>query len=99
MHALQRADQRLGWLFCAALQPVRWLRRPLRGVLPRRTPRGRILCIKFWGVGSLQLLTPSVRTLRKRHPDAELVLLTLAPNRAAVQCLGVFDRVLTLDVS
>jgi lipopolysaccharide heptosyltransferase II len=99
MHALQRADQRLGWLFCAALQPVRWLRRPVRGVLPRRAPRGRILCIKFWGVGSLQLLTPSVRTLRRRHPDAELVLLTLAPNRAAVQCLGVFDRVLTLDVS
>jgi ADP-heptose:LPS heptosyltransferase len=36
--------------------------------------------------------------LRWRHLDAELVLLTLAPNRAAVEALGVFDRVLSLDV-
>lgn len=98
MHALQRADQRLGWLACLALQPVRWLR-PLGRLIPRAPRRGRVLCIKFWGIGSLQLLTPSVRTLRWRHPDSELVLLTLAPNRAAVEALGVFDRVLTLDVS
>ena len=98
MHALQRADQRLGWLACLALQPVRWLR-PLGRLVPRAPRRGRVLCIKFWGIGSLQLLTPSVRTLRWRHPDSELVLLTLAPNRAAVEALGVFDRVLTLDVA
>ena len=97
MHALQRADQHLGWLACLALQPVRWLR-PLGRLVPRSRRRGRVLCIKFWGIGSLQLLTPAVRTLRWRHPDAELVLLTLAPNRAAVEALGVFDRVLTLDV-
>ncbi|HVS18812.1 MAG TPA: hypothetical protein VMT18_09460, partial [Planctomycetota bacterium] len=97
MHALQRADQRLGWLACLLLQPVRWLR-PLGRLVPRARRRGRVLCIKFWGIGSLQLLTPAVRTLRWRHPDAELVLLTLAPNRAAVEALGVFDRVLTLDV-
>lgn len=97
MHALQRADQRLGALACLALQPVRWLR-PLGRLVPRGARRGRVLCIKFWGIGSLQLLTPAVRTLRWRHPDAELVLLTLAPNRAAVEALGVFDRVLTLDV-
>lgn len=97
MHALQRADQSLGWLACLALQPVRWLR-PLGRLVPRRARRGRVLCIKFWGIGSLQLLTPAVRTLRWRHPDAELVLLTLAPNRAAVEALGVFDRVLCLDV-
>lgn len=98
MHALQRADQHLGWLACLALQPVRWLR-PLGRLVPRSRRRGRVLCIKFWGIGSLQLLTPAVRTLRWRHPDAELVLLTLAPNRAAVEALGVFDRVLTLDVA
>jgi lipopolysaccharide heptosyltransferase II len=46
----------------------------------------------------LQLLTPAVRTLRERHPGAELVLLTLSGNREMAQTLGVFDRVLTLDV-
>jgi ADP-heptose:LPS heptosyltransferase len=97
MHALQRADQRLGALACLALQPVRWLR-PLGRLVPRGARRGRVLCIKFWGIGSLQLLTPAIRTLRWRHPEAELVLLTLAPNREAALALGVFDRVLTLDV-
>jgi len=54
--------------------------------------------MKFWGIGSLQLLTPAVRTLRERHPGSELVLLTLSGNREMAQTLGVFDRVLTLDV-
>lgn len=98
MQSLQRADQRLGALACLALQPVRWLR-PLGRLVPRKRRRGRVLCIKFWGIGSLQLLTPAVRTLRWRHPDSELVLLTLAPNESAVEALGVFDRVLTLDVA
>lgn len=97
MQALQRADTLLGWIGCALLQPVRWLR-PIGRLFPRRAKSGRILLIKFWGIGSLQLLTPSVRSLRWRHPGAELVLLTLAQNRAAVESLGVFDRVITLDV-
>ena len=97
MHKLQRADQRLGWFACAALQPVRWLR-PLQRLAAPRQPSGRVLLVKFWGIGSLQLLTPAVRTLRERHPGAELVLLTLSRNREMAQTLGVFDRLLTLDV-
>lgn len=97
MHQLQRADQRLGWIACAALQPLRWSRVLRRLASPRR-PSGRVLLVKFWGIGSLQLLTPAVRTLRARHPQSELVLLTLSGNREMAQTLGVFDRVLTLDV-
>jgi lipopolysaccharide heptosyltransferase II len=98
MHTLQRADQRLGWIACAALQPLRWSR-PLRRLAMPRRPSGRVLLMKFWGIGSLQLLTPAVRTLRARHPGSELVLLTLSGNREMAQTLGVFDRVLTLDVN
>ena len=95
MHALQRADKRLGPLFCALLQPIRWTRPLLR----RRTSRvQKILLIKFWGVGSLQLLTPSVAHIRRNFPGAELVLLTLAVNRAAAESFGTFDRVLSFDV-
>ncbi len=97
MHALQRADKLLGWICCAGLQPVRWLT-PLGRLLPPRPPSRRVLMMKFWGIGSLQLLTPSVRTLRWRHPGTELVLLTLLQNLQAAEALGVFDRVITLDV-
>jgi len=94
MKALQRADQVLGGISCAALQPLRLLR-AFSGVGPE--PR-RVLLIKFWGIGSLQLLTPAVAAVRARRPGAELVFLTLSTNRECAEALGVFDRVLTLDV-
>ncbi len=96
MKRLQAADARLGPLAC-------WFLRPLAGLL-RRTPSQlagcpvRILLIKFWGIGSMQLLTPSVRCLRERHPGARLELLTLRPNAPFAHGLGVFDEVHTLDL-
>lgn len=96
MKRLQAADARLGPLAC-------WLLRPLAGLLRRRPEEllgapQRILLIKFWGIGSMQLLTPSVRCLRERHPGARLELLTLRPNMAFAHGLGVFDEVHTLDL-
>jgi ADP-heptose:LPS heptosyltransferase len=95
MKALQRADKALGACACALLQPLRWVR------ALRRRPRDprRVLLIKFWGIGSLQLLTPAVKAIRARRPGAELVFLTLSANRECAEGLGVFDRVVTLDVA
>jgi ADP-heptose:LPS heptosyltransferase len=95
MQRLQAADRALGRVACVALQPLRWWR-----ALGRRRPAvERVLLIKFWGIGSIELLTPAVRTLRRRHPGAELVLLTLSQNRAFAEGLGLFDLVLPLDVA
>jgi ADP-heptose:LPS heptosyltransferase len=93
MQRLQRADQRLGLLACALLQPLR--------LVPRgggREAVERVLLVKFWGIGSLQLLTPAVESLRRRHPTARLELLTLRQNGEFARGLGVFDEVLELDV-
>ena len=95
MQSLQAVDRFLGAVLCVLLQPLRWAR-----VLRRRGDADRsVLLIKFWGLGSLQLMTPAVAALRKRHPDSELVLLTLSQNGPFAAGLGVFDRVETLDVS
>lgn len=95
MKRLQAADQRLGWLACALLQPWRIARHASRS--PAREPR-RILCMKFWGIGSLQMLTPAVEHLRRAHPAARIELLTLAENEPFARGLSVFDEVVTLDV-
>lgn len=94
MRRLQIADRWLGAAMFALLQPWRWWR-ALRG-----SPRshGDVLLLKFWGIGSLQLLTPAVATLRRRHPGQRLVFVTLAENEAFARALGVFDEVRTLDV-
>src|SRR5689334_15993504 len=96
MKRLQAADKLLGFVACTLLQPLRWLRRR-----PPREPRRveRVLLVKFWGIGSLQLLTPAVRVLRARHPEARLVLLTLRENGAVARGLGAFDEVLELDLA
>lgn len=95
MQTLQLADQRLGAVACVALQPWRLARK----LFTRERPVRRVLAIKFWGIGSLQLLTPAIASLRRRHAGAELVFLTLAQNRASAEALGVFDRVLCVDVA
>jgi len=94
MRRLQVADRWLGAAMFALLQPWPWWR-VLRG-----TPRnnGDVLLLKFWGIGSLQLLTPAVAALRRRHPTQRLVFVTLAENEAFARALGVFDEVQTLDV-
>ena len=93
MKRLQTADKALGFLACTLLQPIRLLR------LFLRRPKGKdLLVIKFWGLGSLQLLTPAISTLRRRYPDSKVTLLTLSENEDFARRLGAFDEVLTLDV-
>ncbi len=94
MKRLQSADKVLGRIACVVFQPLRWARRaagPTNGA-------ENILLIKFWGIGSLQLLTPAVATLRRAYPTARLTLLTLSENEAFARGLGTFDEVRTLDV-
>ena len=94
MKRLQQADKFLGLLACAALQPLRLLRRrPGSSSTP-----DSFLLVKFWGIGSLQLLTPAVSVLRRDHPRARLVLLTLRQNEEFARGLSIFDEVRTLDV-
>jgi lipopolysaccharide heptosyltransferase II len=95
MKRLQVADHVLGVVLCVLLQPLRWLRALRRGPVPAAR---NVLLIKFWGIGSLQLLTPAIRALRLRHPEARLTLLTLAANAEFVRGLDVVDDVITLDV-
>jgi lipopolysaccharide heptosyltransferase II len=94
MKRLQSADKILGLALCVLLQPFAWV----RGLFVRPRDTRAVLMIKFWGIGSLQLLTPAIASLRRRHPGARLTLLTLSENAAFARGLGVFDEVLTLDV-
>lgn len=99
IHRLQATDKRLGFAACLLAQPFRLARHLGRRLAGRRAPAPqRILVVKFWGIGSLQLLTPAVAALRRRHPAARITLLTLAENGEFARGLAVFDEVRTLDI-
>jgi len=92
MRALQAIDRRLGPLASLLLSPLALMRRRDSG------SARRVLVIKFWGLGSLQLATPAVHALRRQHPRARLTLLTLSGNRDLAEGLRVFDEVRCLDL-
>ena len=94
MHSLQAADRWLGRVAFLLLQPWRWMRH----LLGPRASGVDVLLLKFWGLGSIQLLVPAVAALRRRHPDARLVFVTLQENAEFARALGAFDEVRTLDV-
>jgi ADP-heptose:LPS heptosyltransferase len=58
----------------------------------------KILVIKFWGLGSILLLSPTITGIREEFGDARIVLFTSRRNREICGSLGVFDEVLYLDV-
>lgn len=94
IYRLQAVDKLLGFAACALAQPFRLARWLVR----REGETREILVVKFWGIGSLQLLTPAVAVLRRRYPEARLTLLTLAENGEFARGLGVYDEVKTLDI-
>lgn len=59
----------------------------------------RILCIKFWGIGNIFMMLPTVYALKKRYPAASITLLTLTQNAAAADALDAFDETIYVDTS
>jgi ADP-heptose:LPS heptosyltransferase len=92
IRTLQHVDRRLGPLAHRVLQPLRLARRK-----PPEKVR-RLLIVKFFGLGSLTLLGPAVRVLRRRFPGAEIDLLTLEGNTTYARRLGAFDDILYLSL-
>ncbi|MEB3221137.1 MAG: glycosyltransferase family 9 protein [Candidatus Sericytochromatia bacterium] len=88
-------DHHLGRLLCAALGPA-------LGVPPGQLPAApgvrSVALVKFWGMGSLVLLTPAIAAVRARWPGARVVVVTQAANRELVGLLPGVDGVLTLEV-
>lgn len=86
---LLRIDRWLGGvllLFCR-----RWRRRN-----PPATVR-TILIFKFMGGGSITVAGPLLLALRRKHPDARLVLVCTSQVAAHAELLGLFDRIEAVD--
>lgn len=90
-------DKRFGPALCRLLYVAKWARRHLRQ-REFAQPVRRILVLKFWGMGSIVLASPLVQELQRRHPGAQIDVVTLRENEAAVRLLGDSIRPRTLDL-
>lgn len=64
---------------------------------PSDFPPKKILLVKFWGIGNVFMLLPSIQALHKTFPEAEIDFLTLESNREALKALGVVNRITAID--
>ena len=77
---------------------------PLRATTPPvegrmwASPR-RLLGIKFYGLGNIVMLLPTLRELRAEFPGIEIDFLTLPGNAPLLMRSGLVDRVLTVDLA
>ncbi len=59
----------------------------------------RILLVKFWGIGNIFMILPSIAALRAAYPDVIIDFLTLAGNEEALTATGVVDEINTIDTA
>ena len=64
--------------------------------LPPQTIQ-RILLIKFWGIGNIFMLLPTVQAIRSYFPAASIDFLTLENNREALSVTDAADQIITIS--
>ncbi len=52
----------------------------------------KILLMKFFGMGSIILGTPMIRSLKQKYPNAEIYFLTFAGNKEICNLIDLIDR-------
>lgn len=97
---MRRADAYLGGCLCLCLTFYCCCRKLFCRHAPHPVVRPeRVLVTKYLGMGSILLITPAVRALRREYPDCRIELLTLDQNAEFAADLGLFDRVISLRSS
>jgi len=94
MHTLQLIDRYIGIPFCGILSLLSGKR---RSVPPEEIKS--ILLIKMMGLGSIVLMSPLLKSLRERYPEARIDFLTMENHAEIAGMYGLVDRVYTVDFS
>lgn len=92
---MKAIDEQAGKLLCSLgsrLLPAK------PGSMPAVDSVRTIAVVKFWGMGSIVLMTPAIALLREKYPQARITFVTQAANRGIVSLLDGVDDVLTLEV-
>ncbi len=94
---LKILDKYIGFVVCLVLTFLSKLfgfgKTPVRKENIKKT-----LAMKFLGLGSILLLSPTIKEFRKTYPDSKLVFLTLNRNKEICESLKLFDEVITVNI-
>src|SRR5262249_336438 len=67
-------------------------------VFRRRSDEVRTIAVmKFFGLGSIVVASPSLRALHESYPNAKLIFVTFQQNREILEILGLVDHAIYID--
>ncbi|OJY26108.1 MAG: hypothetical protein BGO98_36660 [Myxococcales bacterium 68-20] len=93
---MRRVDHVVGNALCSAFAVGKRLARPFRRT---STTYKKICVMKFFGMGSIVVATPSLRALRDQFPGAEIHFVTFKQNAQLLEILGLTDKHYFIDNS
>lgn len=104
IETMRELDRLMGPLVCIPLLIAKGLGDILRIVLGRSKSSSteyfrNILVMKFFGMGSIILSTPTLRFLKKKFPEARITFLTMAGNREVCENIEYIDNVVSIRSS
>jgi ADP-heptose:LPS heptosyltransferase len=88
-------DRWVGIPLLAVLRLATGLRSPLPAAFTG-APR-RALFVKFWGIGNICMILPSIQSLKQQWPNIRVDFLTLEQNREALLATGVINDITTIS--
>ncbi|MBK5276303.1 MAG: glycosyltransferase family 9 protein [Desulfuromonadales bacterium] len=94
IRTMKAIDHFVGIPVCLMLDLFQRIRSPFR--CANHTPLRRVLVMKYFGIGSILLASPMLRTIKSRNPNVKIGFLTFAGNRDMVERLGLVDEIHTL---
>jgi ADP-heptose:LPS heptosyltransferase len=65
-------------------------------ITPKVTPIGKILLLKFFGIGSIIMMGPMTRALKSKYPQAKISILTFSSNKEICELFGSFEKIYTI---
>lgn len=99
---LRWIDKNIGIIICYILYVFDWLFRCFKPdgnpSLYKDSRPAKILIMKFWGFGSIILASGAFQALRKSFPGAYICVLTLRQNEPVYEMLGMFDRIVGVQI-
>lgn len=93
---LRRIDASAGFVLCNLTRLVRRRRRPFEVSTLGSSPR--LLCIKCWGIGSILLISPTLKALKRRWPRAHITFLTLKETAEVCRLIPEIDEIITVGL-
>ncbi len=101
MDTMRKLDSYLGSIFCKFLLLLRLFSTlSISQKHPKSVKEPRnILVVKFFGMGTILLASPSLRELKKKYKTAKITIFTLTSNHEICKMLHHIDAIICLDIS